>query len=102
MARRDHHAVLFSLNVLNGGVQDKDGTYDCTGAGQAGKGTYSPNCRMTPSQLRDWGLALGPSGCGLFMWRYDDAYATNYDNQAAFKDVATGMKAATARACRRG
>jgi hypothetical protein len=102
MAARDHHAILFSLNVLDGGIQDKDGTYSCDGAGQAGKGTYSPNCRMTATQLRDWGLALGPSGCGLFMWRYDDAYATNYDNQRSFKDIAATMAAAPAKACRRG
>ena len=100
MARRDGHAILFSMNVLNGGTQDKDGTWDCTGTG--GKGLYSPNCRMTPTQVRDFGLALGPSGCGLFMWRYDDAFATNYDNQRSFKDIATTMAAAPGRACRRG
>ncbi len=102
MAARDHHAVLFSLNVLDGGVQDKDGTYDCSGAGQAGKGTYSPNCRMTATQLHDWGLALGPSGCGLLMWQYDGAYATNYDNQRSFKDIAAAMGSASKKACRRG
>ena len=100
MAARDHHAILFSMNVLNGGTQDKDGTWDCTGTG--GKGLYSPNCRMTATQVRDFGLALGPSGCGLFMWRYDDAFATNYDNQRSFKDIATTMAAASGRACRRG
>jgi hypothetical protein len=99
MAARDHHAILFSMNVLNGGTQDKDGTWDCTGTG--GKGLYSPNCRMTATQVRDFGLALGPSGCGLFMWRYDDAFATNYDNQRSFKDIATTMAAAPGRACRR-
>jgi hypothetical protein len=101
MAARDHHAILFSLNVLDGGVQDKDGTYDCTGAGQAGKGTYAPNCRMTASMVKTYGAALGPYGCGLFMWRYDDAFATNTDNQAAFKDVATRMASSPSRACRR-
>jgi hypothetical protein len=30
MAARDYHAILFSMNVLNGGTQDKDGTWDCT------------------------------------------------------------------------
>ena len=101
MGARDHHAILFSLNVLDGGVQDKDGTYDCTSAGQAGKGTYSPNCRMTATQLHDWGLAVGPSGCGLLMWQYDGAYATNYDNQRSFKDIATAMGSAARKACRR-
>jgi hypothetical protein len=101
MAARDHHAILFSLNVLDGGVQDKDGTYDCTGAGQAGKGTYAPNCRMTATQLHDWGLAVGPSGCGLLMWQYDGLYATNYDNQRSFKDIAAAMGSAARKACRK-
>jgi hypothetical protein len=100
MAARDHHAILFSMNVLNGGTQDKDGTWDCTGTG--GKGLYSPNCRMTAAQVKTFGLALGPSGCGLFMWRYDDAFATNYDNQRSFNDIAATMAAAPAKACRRG
>jgi hypothetical protein len=100
MAARDHHAILFSMNVLNGGTQDKDGTWDCTGTG--GKGLYSPNCRMTAAQVKSFGLALGPSGCGLFMWRYDDAFATNYDNQRSFNDIAATMSAAPAKACRRG
>jgi hypothetical protein len=101
MAARDHHAIIFSLNVLDGGLQDKDGTYDCTGAGQGGKGTYSPNCRMTATQLHDWGLAVGPAGCGLLMWQYDGAYATNYDNQRSFKDIAAAMGSAPRKACRR-
>ena len=40
MAARDHHAILFSMNVLNGGTQDKDGTWDCAGTG--GKGPVLP------------------------------------------------------------
>jgi hypothetical protein len=100
MAARDHHAILFSMNVLNGGTQDKDGTWDCTN-GSGGKGLYAPNCRMTPTQLRDFGSALGPRGCGLFMWRYDDAFATNVGNVSAFKDLATLMASATSTACRR-
>lgn len=55
MAQRDGNRVMFALNVLDGGVQDREGNWDCTGAGQGGKGTYAPNCRMTPDQVRDWG-----------------------------------------------
>jgi hypothetical protein len=99
MAARDHHAILFSMNVLNGGTQDKDGTWDCAGTG--GKGLYSPNCRMTAAQVKTFGLALGPTGCGLFMWRYDDAFATNIDNQRSFNDIAATMAGASAKACRR-
>ena len=62
-------AILFNMNVLDGGVPDTDGTYDCTGPGQAGKGTFGNHCRMTATQVRDRGLILGPAGCGLIMWR---------------------------------
>lgn len=101
LGRRDGHAIMFSLNILDGGVQDRDGTYDCTGAGQAGKGTFAPNCRMTAQQVRDWGQLLGPAGCGLFMWRYDDAFAARVDNQEAFKAVGARMATVPSKSCRR-
>ena len=101
LAKRDGHAIAFSLNILNGGAQDKDGVYDCTGPGQAGIGTYSPNCRMTPQQVRDYGLVLGPAGCGLLMWRYDSTYMANAANQDAFRDVASRLASLSGRACRR-
>lgn len=85
-ARRSGVAIAFSMNIINGGVQDTDGNWDCTGTG--GKGTYSPNCRMTPTQVREYGQALGQSGCAMFMWRYDDLFMANSNNQAAFKAVA--------------
>jgi hypothetical protein len=91
----------FSLNILNGGVQDRDGTYSCDGTGQAGKGTYSPNCRMTATQVRDWGRTLGVAGCVMFMWKYDDAFMARLDNQQSFDDVAATLAAASPRSCRR-
>ena len=84
MARRDGYSVIFSLNILNGGAQDKDGVYDCVGAGQAGKGTYGTNCRMTPDQVRQWGNTLGSAGCALLMWRYDDRYMADSEQPAGF------------------
>jgi hypothetical protein len=101
MAARDGHAVLFSLNVLDGGVQDKDGTWDCSGTGQAGRGTFAPNCRMTPDQVRNWGLKLGPAGCGLFMWRTDGTYMQKPENQQAFAEIADLLKRTPAKSCRR-
>jgi hypothetical protein len=100
-AATDGVQVSFSLNVLDGGVQDRDGTYDCSGSGQAGSGTYSPNCRMTAQQVRDWSLALGPSACVMFMWRMDDRFMGRSDNQQAFRDVAAGLATAQRRSCRR-
>jgi hypothetical protein len=101
MAQRDGHAVLFALNVLDGGVQDRDGTYDCAGPGQAGRGTFAPNCRMPADSVRRWGQLLGPVGCGLFLWRYDTFYMANAENQRAFSDIAAVMAAAPGRSCRR-
>jgi len=102
MAARDGHQVMFALNILDGGVQDKDGTYDCTGAGQGGIGTYSPNCRMTPTQVEDWGALLGSAGCGgLYMWRYDDAYVSNSANQQAFKNLKAKLSTLPVRSCLR-
>jgi hypothetical protein len=99
LAQRDGHAIMFSLNIMDGGVQDKDGVYDCAGTG--GFGSFAPNCRMTPEQVREWGLILGPVGCGLFMWRYDDSFIADPDNQAAFRDIADRMGSLPAKACRR-
>jgi hypothetical protein len=91
----------FSLNILAGGVPDNDGTYDCTGAGQAGIGVNGTNCRMTATQLRDFGRALGPSGCVLTMWTYDANFFGRSDNQQAFRDVASTLATAPRKACRR-
>jgi len=96
-ARRSNIRIAFSLNILDGGVQDKDGTWDCSGTG--GKGTYSPNCRMTSQQVKDFGTTLGPAGCAMLMWRYDDAYMANTGNQAAFKAVAESLAKLQAVSC---
>lgn len=101
MARRDGHAILFAMNILNGGVQDKDGVYDCSGPGQGGKGTYSPNCRMTAQQVREVGGILGTAGCGFMIWRYDAAFMADPANQQAFRDLASRLASAPARSCRR-
>lgn len=101
MAARDHHSIMFGINVMDGGVQDKDGTYSCDGPGQGGKGTYAPNCRMTPDQVRDWGLLLGKAGCGLYMWRADDGFLSNTGNQQALRDLAAGLNAAPGKSCLR-
>jgi hypothetical protein len=99
LAKRDGHAIMFSLNILNGGVQDKDGTWDCAGTG--GLGTYSPNCRMTAAQVREFGLVLGPAGCGLLMWRYDSTFVNNPDNLRAFKDVGDNLATLPGKRCLR-
>jgi hypothetical protein len=99
LARRDGHAIIFGMNILNGGTQDKDGSWTCTGTG--GLGTYSPNCRMTPEQIREIGLALGPAGCGLTMWRFDETFMANLENRRAFSDIGTRLASLPGKACRR-
>lgn len=100
MARRDGHEIMFSMNLLNGGTQDKDGTWDCAGTG--GRGLLSPNCRMTAAQVAEYGLALGPAGCGgLLMWEYDDSFMANADNQKAFQQIRDRLSTLPSRPCRR-
>ena len=102
LGRRDGHAVMFSMNILNGGIQaPRDGLWNCPLSTTGGRGTYDPNCRMTPEQLRQYALVLGPAGCGLLMWRYDEGFMANSENQRALSDVATRLKALPSKSCRR-
>ena len=89
----------FSLNILDGGIKDKTGTWDCPGTG--GKGTYYPNCRMTADQVSSWGRALATAGCYLMMWRYDGTFMSKSANQEAFRDVASAVASRSPRSCKR-
>ena len=101
-ARRDGVAVAFSLNIIDGGeTGSKDGSWTCPAGTSAGHGTKDPNCRMTASQIRDWGKLIGPSGCALMMWRYDEAAMARPDNQQAMADVAAALAKAPRRPCTR-
>lgn len=91
MAARDHMVPIFSLNLLNGGPQDKTGVWDCPGTG--GLGTRKPNCRMTPAQVRDWGTALGQAGCAMLTWEYDTDFMAKPENQSALSSVAIALAA---------
>jgi hypothetical protein len=98
-AKRDGVTPAFSLNILNGGVQDRTGTWDCAGTG--GVGTRYPNCRMTADQVKNWGKAIGVAGCAMQMWRYDDAFMSKSANQDAFRSVASLLASTPRRSCRR-
>jgi hypothetical protein len=100
-AKLDGVRPAFSINILGGGVQDRSGTWDCTGSGQGGKGPYYPNCRMTPDQVRTWGRTLGVAGCAMTMWRYDDAFMSKSTNVTAFRDVASTLAGQPRQSCRR-
>jgi hypothetical protein len=96
-ASRDGVKVGFSLNVLNGGVQDRTG-WDCRGTG--GLGTRYPNCRVTADQLKSWSQNLGLNGCVMIMWRYDRAFVTKSTNVTAMKAVNSRLSQAARRSCR--
>jgi hypothetical protein len=102
LARRDGMAIAFSMNVLNGGIQAKrDGSWICPAGTTEGRGTHNPNCRMTAAQVREWGALLGSAGCAFVLWRYDDAYMSDPENQRAFADIATLLSLRPATPCRR-
>jgi hypothetical protein len=98
-ARAEGVTPVFSLNLLNGGVLDNAGAWDCTGTG--GKGTTAYRCRMTADQVRTWGRAIGPYGCAMLMWQYDDVFMSKAANQDAFRDVASLLASKARRSCRR-
>ncbi|HET8833601.1 MAG TPA: hypothetical protein VFN08_02650 [Gemmatimonadales bacterium] len=100
-ARADGVTPAFSVNLLNGGRPDNSGSWDCSGSGQAGRGTRTRKCRMTSSQLKDWGSEVGPAGCFMLMWRYDDAYMQKSANVDAFRSVASLLANKSRRSCRR-
>ena len=102
MSRRDGIAIAFSLNIVNGGIQSaRDGQWNCSLATTGGRGTYDPNCRMTAAQVREYGLVLGPAGCAMMMWRYDDAFMAKTDNQQAFAEIAGRLATQQGRPCTR-
>jgi hypothetical protein len=101
-AKLDGVTPAFSLNILNGGKQDKgDGLYDCVGTGMGGLGTHYPLCSMTPDQVRSWGKALAPLGCAMLLWRFDKAYITRAANLSALTDIGTLAASKPRRSCRR-
>jgi hypothetical protein len=103
VSERQGTVRVLSMNVLNGGTQDTDGTWDCKLQGGL-KGTGSPNCAMTPAQIRAAGFRLisEPGICALMMWRYDDGPVfTRADFLTAHRDVADSAAKTTAIPCRR-
>jgi hypothetical protein len=97
--QRSRISIIFSINILNGGTPDRDGTWDCAGTG--GLGEQTNLCLMTPEQVRNFGQVLGQAGCGLLMWRYDSEFMANPDNQQAFRDIASRLASVPGRACTR-
>lgn len=99
-ARLDGVRPAFSLNILGGGIQNWS-TKACPIPLTGGYGPYSPNCRMTADQVRNWGRTLGVAGCALLLWKMDGTFMSKYANQQAFRDVAATLNARARPSCRR-
>jgi hypothetical protein len=97
LARRDGHAVIFSINLLDGGTIVPGCPIPQTG----GTGTYSNRCRVTAAQLEAWATVLGPAGCAFTMWQYDSTFMSSTDNQRAFRNIAARLATAPAKPCKR-
>jgi hypothetical protein len=91
-AKRSGISIAFSLNVLHGGTA---GT-TCPKYGDDPSGTL---CPMSPDQVRRFGLTLGPVGCSLAMWRYEQAYYDDADIRAALKTVGDSLARVPRTAC---
>ena len=77
--------TLFSMNLLNGGIRVDPDTWICPLSTTGGRGQTPGTCRMHADQVEDWGKILGAAGCGLMMWRYDQDFFYNPENQAALR-----------------
>ncbi len=96
-ARRSNVQVIFSLNILDGGYP----IAGCPASKTGGPGTYRPNCRMTPAQVQEYAQILGPAGCALLMWRFDEAFMAKAANQTAFRNVAGMLSRHQGQSCKR-
>ena len=100
-ARLNGTSVAFSLNLLNGGIQNRT-TGKCPLTTTGGYGTRWPTCRMTATQVRDWSKLLGAGSCSMIMWRYDDLFMSKDANRKAFRDASASLRNVSKRSCRRG
>jgi hypothetical protein len=96
-AKKEGITIVFSMNVLDGGIMGSTCPLTTTG----GPGTYAGHCKMTPTQVRDFGRALGPSGCAMLMWMYNYTFMSKATNIQAFKDVAATLATVPGRSCSR-
>lgn len=80
--------VAFSINILNGGHQVANCPEPETGGIGVNEGD-NLGCRVTPLQLKEWGIALlsTPDTHGLTFWRYDTAFFQRQPNVAAVEEI---------------
>jgi hypothetical protein len=87
-ARQNGVALAFALNILSGPKI-------------RGCRKYGRTCIMTPRQVKQWATTLGPSTCGMFMWKYHKALYARSDYKRAFKEVAARLARESRTGCRR-
>jgi hypothetical protein len=87
-AKHDGIAIAFSMNLLNGG----EALDTCV---------RSKTCRMSPKEVREFGLALATAGCAMFMWRYDERFMSEPANMTALEEIAAVVATKEVRSCRR-
>lgn len=56
---------------------------------------------MTPSQIKEWSVALGKVSCAMFMWRYDKSIFSRSSNMKAFRAAASQLARTPRKSCRR-
>ena len=100
MARRDGMRILFGSNELNGGVQDRDGVWDCKDQGGY-KGQNSPNCQIPPDSMQRWYPLLARAGCGFRVWRWDDVRANTAEYRAVRRAIRDSLATASGPTCAR-
>ena len=100
ITQRDGMALAFGINVIDGGIHNWT-TRACPTPVTAGPGSYKPACAMTPEQIREWGMILGPVGCGLTLWRFNEEFMNRPANLQVFKELAERLAKLPARPCRR-
>lgn len=87
---RDGHKIAFALNLLDGGIRGSSGgcpdVWIC-GDNTGGRGSYCPNCNVTPQQAEDWGKALGENGVFLTGFKYFAGFMDKPANQTALRRV---------------
>jgi cellulose/xylan binding protein with CBM9 domain/fibronectin type III domain protein len=103
-AARNSISIAFSMNILAGGVIDVTIPDPQPCPVPPSGGPYAPvpsGCKMTAAQVRQYGLTLGPAGCAMMMWKYDQAFMTDPANRQAINDVAADLAQRPAKGCGR-
>jgi hypothetical protein len=98
-AAQDGVRVVFSMNILNGGAGFNETS--CPIPQTGGPGLSPGRCRMSPTQVLEWGTTLGSAASGMTMWDYDSSFMADPANLQAFKEVAAVLAKLPAKSWRR-